>query len=81
MFGDVNIKIDPLNLLREAVEHQVGEMISKGVVGIDKLPGLTKLIASSDEENIKLAAKLLHSYVEKFVKSKVLELQQKEISK
>lgn len=62
LFGNVDIKIDPLMLMREACEEAMGNLLVKGAIDIYDVPKISKLIASSDEENVKLAANLLKAY-------------------
>lgn len=66
MFGETSVKVDPIMMFREAAEETLGKLIADGVIEMSEFPGLSRLIASSDEENIKLAVKIMQAYVKKF---------------
>ena len=65
LFGEITI--DSLQIHREVAEQIMGDLLAKGKITIMDVTKISKLVQSSDKENIELALKLLESYAIKTV--------------
>ena len=60
IFGEITI--DSLQIHREVAEQMMGDLLTKGKITLIDVTKISKLVQSSDKENIELALKLLESY-------------------